>query len=80
VVYQASSDTNGLSIQGGSSTFINGALLAPSATITLGNGSGATVEGGIAASSLVMNGGGTLNATADVSEGGLTVGTPKLVQ
>jgi Flp pilus assembly protein TadG len=82
VIYQASSDTNGLSIQGGSSTFINGAMVAPGATITLGNGSGATIEGGISASSLVMNGGGTIDATADVNEGSLTVSsaTPKLVQ
>jgi hypothetical protein len=82
VIYQASSDTNGLSIQGGSSTFINGAMVAPGATITLGNGSGATIEGGISASSLVMNGGGTVDATADVNEGSLTVSsaTPKLVQ
>jgi Flp pilus assembly protein TadG len=60
VVYQAASDTAAISIQGGASTYFNGALYAPSAAITLGNGSGAAVNAGIVASSLTMNGGGTL--------------------
>jgi hypothetical protein len=80
VVYQTASDTAAVSIQGGSSTYLNGALYAPSAAITLGNGSGATLNGGIAASSLTMNGGGSLNAIADTNEGSLSYGSAKLVQ
>lgn len=80
VVYQASSDSNAVSLQGGSSTYINGAIYAPSAQLTVGNGSGATVQGGIVASSLIMNGGGTLSAVADTNEGSLSTGSAKLVQ
>jgi hypothetical protein len=80
LIYQAASDTTGLSIQGGSSTYMNGALFAPSAPITLGNGSGASINGGIVASSLTMNGGGTLSANASTNEGSLPISSPKLVQ
>jgi hypothetical protein len=80
LIYQAASDTAGMSIQGGSSTYMNGALFAPSALITLGNGSGASVNGGIVASALTMNGGGTLSANASTNEGSLPISSPKLVQ
>jgi hypothetical protein len=80
-IYQASGNTSALSIQGGSSSYINGALYAPSATISLANGSSMTYPiGGIVASSLNMAGGGTLNVTNDTSEGSLTIGNAKLVQ
>ena len=81
VIYQASGDTAAMSLQGGSSTYINGALYAPSAPLTIGNGSGASVSGAIYASSLTMNGGGTLNAVADANEGSLSMGSSaKVVQ
>jgi hypothetical protein len=79
-VYQATGDATAMSIQGGSTTYMNGALYAPSAAITIGNGSGAVLDGGIAASSLTMNGGGTLNAIQDTNEGSLSFGTANLVQ
>jgi len=79
-VYQAASDTTAMSIQGGSTSYVNGALYAPSASITIGNGSGANISGGIVASSLTMNGGGALNAVADTNEGSLSIGFPTLVQ
>jgi Flp pilus assembly protein TadG len=81
VVYEASGDTAAMSLQGGSSSYINGALYAPSAALTIGNGSGATVNGAIYANTLTMNGGGTLTAVADANEGSLSMGsTAKLVQ
>jgi hypothetical protein len=81
VVYQNPSDTTGLSLQGGSSTYINGGIMAPGATLTVGNGSGAKVSGAIDVKSLVMNGGGTLTATTDTSLGGGTgAGKAKMVQ
>jgi Putative Flp pilus-assembly TadE/G-like len=80
-IYQASGNTSALSIQGGSSSYINGALYAPSATVSLANGSSMTYPiGGIVASSLNMAGGGTLNITNDTNEGSMTIGNAKLVQ
>jgi Flp pilus assembly protein TadG len=80
VVYQAAADTQTVQIQGGSSTFMNGALYAPGANIDMANGSGGTIEGGIVASSLTMAGGAILNATTDTNEGSLSIGSPKMVQ
>jgi Flp pilus assembly protein TadG len=79
-VYQATGDATAMSIQGGSSTYMNGALYAPSAALTVGNASGAVLNAGIAASSLTLNGGGTVNAIEDTNEGSLSVGYAKLVQ
>jgi Flp pilus assembly protein TadG len=79
-VYQATGDAAAMSIQGGSSTYLNGALYAPSAAITVGNGSGAVLDAGIAAKSLTINGGGAVNAVADTNEGSLALGSAKLVQ
>ena len=62
-------DTQALSVQGGSNTYLNGALYAPLAPITLGNGSGSNVNSNIVAQSLTMNGGGTLNVTASANLG-----------
>jgi hypothetical protein len=79
-VYQATGDATAMSIQGGSSTYMNGALYAPSASLTVGNASGAVLNAGIAASSLTINGGGTVNAIEDTNEGSLSYGTANLVQ
>jgi Flp pilus assembly protein TadG len=79
-VYQATSDTQTVQIQGGSTTFMNGAIYAPGANINAANGSGSTIEGGIVAKSLTMAGGAILNATTDINEGSLSVGSPKLLQ
>jgi hypothetical protein len=81
-IYQASGDGSAIQIQGGSTSYIGGALYAPSAAISLANGSSMTNPiGGIVASSLTMAGGGTLNVTNDTNEGALTIGgSAKLVQ
>jgi hypothetical protein len=80
-IYQASGNGSALQIQGGSTSYISGALYAPSATISLANGSSMNYPiGGIVASSLNMAGGGTLNVTNDTNEGSMTIGNAKLVQ
>jgi Flp pilus assembly protein TadG len=80
VVYQAASDTAGMTIAGGSSAYLNGALYAPSAAVTVNNGSGANISVGLAVSSLTVTGGATLNAQIETNEGSLSVGSAKLVQ
>jgi Flp pilus assembly protein TadG len=67
-------DSSAISIQGGSTVFINGEIVAPLAAITLGNGSSGTVEASIVAQSLTMNGGGTLTNSATTNLGNLSVG------
>jgi hypothetical protein len=67
-------DSQPLSIQGGASTVINGAIYAPLAAITLGNGTGTTVDADIVANTLTMNGGGTLTASPNTSLGSVNAG------
>lgn len=80
LVYQAASDTNALSIQGGSNTSFNGAIYAPGAAVTLGNGSGTVIDADIAAKTLTMNGGGTLNSTPMADFGALGPSVAKLTE
>jgi Flp pilus assembly protein TadG len=81
-IFQDPSDTAAMSFQGGSSTYMNGGVLAPNAAMTLGNGSGSTTKGGIYAGSLTVNGGGVVNAIVNTTESSLTIfnPNPKLVQ
>jgi len=78
LIYQAASDTQPLSVQGGSSATINGAIYAPGAAITLGNGSGTTVTAQIVAQSLTMNGGGTLKSTPGSNLGTLNISVSRI--
>ena len=78
--YQNILDTSALSLQGGSTTYMNGSLYAPGAAINIGNGSGATLSGGIVARSLSMTGGGTFNAASTTNLGSLSTGSAKVVQ
>ena len=80
LLYQVSGDTVALTVAGGSTSYMNGALYAPSAQIDLSNGSGSTVTGGVVAKSLNMIGGAILNATSTTNEGSLGLGSAKLVQ
>lgn len=80
LIYQDASDTNALSIQGGSNTSFNGAIYAPGAAVTLGNGSGTAIDANIAAQSLTMNGGGTLNTTASAGWGTMSTTVGKLIE
>lgn len=79
-VYQDTSDTAAISLQGGSSSYLNGAIYAPAATLNVGNGSGARMSGGIVANSLTLTGGGILNATAGTNQGSLAIGSARLLQ
>jgi hypothetical protein len=83
LIFQDPSDTSAMTLAGGSSSYMNGAIIAPSAALTISGGSGATVtEGGISVSSLTITGGATVKAILDTNEGSLAVysSKPKLVQ
>jgi Flp pilus assembly protein TadG len=77
---QQSTDTNTLSVQGGSSMYLNGAFFAPGAAIDLGNGSGSTVMADVVGGSLTMNGGGTLTVSPNANLGTYNTSTAKLSQ
>jgi len=72
--YQDPGDAQPISIQGGSTVFINGEIVAPLADVTLGNGSSGTVAASMVVKSLTMNGGGTLTSSASTNLGNLSVG------
>jgi len=77
VANETSSDTgdsNAITIQGGSKSYLNGAVYAPLAAVTLGNGSNFTVTANIVAQTLTVNGGGKLNATSANDQGSLILG------
>jgi Flp pilus assembly protein TadG len=80
LIYQDAADTNALSIQGGSNVSFNGAIYASGAAVTLGNGSGTAIDANIAAKSLTMNGGGTLNSSATSGFGTLGPSVAKLTE
>jgi hypothetical protein len=73
-------DTQPISIQGGSSAYLNGAIYAPLAPLTLGNGSASTVDTDVVAQSLTMNGGGTLTSTSATNMGTLNTSVAKVTQ
>jgi hypothetical protein len=82
VVFQDPSDTSAITLSGGSSSYMNGAIIAPSAALTASNGSStAVMQGGISVKSLTITGG-SMNAVVDTNEGSLSVyaANPKLVQ
>jgi Flp pilus assembly protein TadG len=83
VVFQDPNDTSAMTLSGGSSSYMNGAIIAPGASLTLSNGSSAAVmEGGISVNSLTITGGAVVKAILDINEGSLAVysSKPKLVQ
>jgi Flp pilus assembly protein TadG len=80
VVFQDPSDTQALSIQGGSNTSFNGAIYAPSSNVTLGNGSSNAISADLVAKTLTMNGGGTLSSTASSNFGALNISTAKVAE
>jgi hypothetical protein len=80
LVEQASSDTTGITVAGGSSMYMNGAIYAPSAVITLDNGSNSTVTANIVAKSLTLAGGGQLAAASGSNLGTLNIAVAKVTQ
>jgi len=82
-VFQDPSDSSAITLSGGSSSYMNGAIIAPNAALTASNGSStAVMEGGISANSLTLTGGAVVKAILDTNEGSLAVysSKPKLVQ
>ena len=67
-------DSSAISIQGGSTVFINGEIVAPLVAVTLGNGSSGIVAASMVVKSLTMNGGGTLTSSASTNLGNVSVG------
>jgi Flp pilus assembly protein TadG len=83
LIYQDPSDSAAMTYTGGSSSYINGGIIAPSSFFTIDGGSSATdLQGGISVKSLTITGGAYVKALVDTNEGTLTIysATPKLVQ
>jgi len=80
LLYQATGDTNEVSIQGGSTIYMSGALYAPSAEMYLANGTGTSIIGDVVASTLVMAGAGTLTVNPSVNLGTANLSVAKLAQ
>ncbi|MES2390229.1 MAG: pilus assembly protein TadG-related protein [Acidobacteriota bacterium] len=80
LIFQDPADTKSLSIQGGSTAVMSGAIYATGAGVTLGNGSGTSISADIVAQTLTMNGGGTLSSTPTANLGSMNISTAKLSQ
>lgn len=80
LMFQDPADTKSMTFQGGSGSTITGAVYAPGAAITIGNGSTSNINMDIVAQSLTMNGGGILNATSQVNMGTLNISSATLSQ
>jgi Flp pilus assembly protein TadG len=83
LIYQDPSDSSAMTYTGGSSSFINGGIIAPASFLTIDGGSAATnLQGGISVKSLTITGGAYVKALVDTNEGSFTIysADPKLVQ
>jgi Flp pilus assembly protein TadG len=80
--YQPAGNTKAVTIQGGATSFVNGALYAPSAALNISNGSSTKVTMDVVAQTLTMYGGAVLKSgvSSNVDEGSLIIGHPRLVQ
>jgi Flp pilus assembly protein TadG len=80
LIYQPASNSSALTVAGGANSYISGSLLAPSAAVTLNNGSSTTITAGIVAQTLTMSGGGELIPSTTTPQGSLVLTSPKVVQ
>jgi Flp pilus assembly protein TadG len=83
LLYQDPTDSAAMTMSGGSSSFVNGGIIAPDSFLTVNGGSGATnLQGGISVKSLTITGGAYVKALVDTNEGSFTIysADPKLVQ
>ncbi len=83
LIYQDPTDSSAMTYTGGSSSFINGGIIAPASFLTINGGSSATnLQGGISVKSLTITGGAYVKALVDTNEGSFTIysAAPKLVQ
>lgn len=69
-----------VSIQGGSTSVLQGLLYAPNAAVNLANGTGTTLTMDVYAQTLTMAGGATLKSYADKNLGSLSLGGSQLVE
>ena len=69
-----------VSIQGGSTSVLQGLLYAPNAAVNLANGTGTTLTMDVYAQTLTMAGGATLTSYADKNLGSLSIGGSQLVE
>ena len=67
-------DSAAASIQGGTTLYINGEILAPLVAVTVGNGSSTTINANILAKTLTLYGAGTLTNTATTNLGNVSAG------
>ena len=79
--YQARSDTQTASIQGGANSTLNGILYFPSAALNIGNGSSSTFNISLVASTLTFNGGSglTVNPYSAVNASS-PIASPRIVE
>ena len=82
LLYQVPGDANPITFGNGSTLYINGGIIAPSASVTFNGGSSATnYQGGFSVQNLTISNGATVNALVDTNQGSLAVGgSPTLVQ
>jgi hypothetical protein len=78
LIFQDPFDTQNVSVQGGSKMNISGTIFAPSANVTLGNGSNTSVNSDIVAYSMTVNGGGKLVSSPTTNLGTLNISVAKL--
>jgi hypothetical protein len=71
---------NTVTIQGGSNSNFSGLIYAPSAAVTLNNGTGTTMNMDFVAQTLTMAGGATLNSYASTNLGTLNTSVAKLAE
>lgn len=80
LIQQDTANTSTISIEEGSNTIFNGAIYAPSAALTIGSGSGGTVNGPVVAKSLSIDQGGTLTANPVSNLGTMNTSVAKLTE
>ena len=80
LVFQDPSDTQPITIQGGANSFLSGAVDAPAAAVTLGNGSSTSFNSSVVAQTLTMYGGAVLNSPPVTNLGTLNISVSKTVQ
>lgn len=76
--FQDPADSQPVNVQGGSKAVYNGTIYAPSAAVTLGDGSNSTIAADIVAQTLTINGGAKLTSTPVSNLGTLNISVAKL--
>ena len=80
LIFQDPTDTQAVSVQGGSKLNIGGDMFAPSAALMLGNGSYTVINSDIVANTLTINGGGKIVSKPITDLGNLNISVAKIVE